>query len=311
MAVVSAQAGDVDRGGNLFVRAWNADEGLGPRSNAKSCRACHFQGGTGGAGDRSVNVDVLTLVMSPDNSFWFNAGFDGQRSAVLHARSDEEGYNRIRFALLGIKPPKGVQGDDLLSDSKALFRMQKAEQRLRRRGHTVTIKAHGAQLELATRNTPPLFGLGEVDEISFATIRRNSVALKKKFPNVSGRLAGRFGWRGQTRTLREFVKAACENELGLNRSDVSTEKKPHVTQRDNWDVEESLTDFIVALPRPRRVLPDNQFQRNIIQNGESVFASIGCVACHSPNLGDVEGVYSDLLLHDMGLLWPIARPRLI
>src|SRR5207245_1572799 len=31
-----------------------------------------------------------------------------------------------------------------------------------------------------------------------------------------------------------------------------------------------------------------------------VFESIGCATCHAPKLGDVSGLYSDLLLHDMG-----------
>ena len=31
-----------------------------------------------------------------------------------------------------------------------------------------------------------------------------------------------------------------------------------------------------------------------------VFESVGCATCHAPKLGDVNGLYSDLLLHDMG-----------
>jgi CxxC motif-containing protein (DUF1111 family) len=31
-----------------------------------------------------------------------------------------------------------------------------------------------------------------------------------------------------------------------------------------------------------------------------VFESIGCATCHSPTLGAVSGLYSDMLLHDMG-----------
>src|SRR5207253_8843473 len=27
---------------------------------------------------------------------------------------------------------------------------------------------------------------------------------------------------------------------------------------------------------------------------------VGCAVCHRPKLGDVDGIYSDLLLHDMG-----------
>jgi CxxC motif-containing protein (DUF1111 family) len=34
--------------------------------------------------------------------------------------------------------------------------------------------------------------------------------------------------------------------------------------------------------------------------GKRLFNAAGCATCHVPKLGDVEGIYSDLLLHDMG-----------
>ena len=37
-----------------------------------------------------------------------------------------------------------------------------------------------------------------------------------------------------------------------------------------------------------------------MEAGEATFGSIGCTACHTPKLGEVVGIYSDLLLHDMG-----------
>src|SRR5690606_6303328 len=40
-----------------------------------------------------------------------------------------------------------------------------------------------------------------------------------------------------------------------------------------------------------------------IAHGRQVFASVGCADCHTPNLGTVVGIYSDLLLH------PITDPE--
>src|SRR5262249_26209602 len=34
--------------------------------------------------------------------------------------------------------------------------------------------------------------------------------------------------------------------------------------------------------------------------GKHLFNTVGCAECHTPNLGGVEGLYSDLLLHRMG-----------
>ena len=36
------------------------------------------------------------------------------------------------------------------------------------------------------------------------------------------------------------------------------------------------------------------------EEGRALFSQVGCDTCHTPTLGDVQGVYSDLLLHDMG-----------
>jgi CxxC motif-containing protein (DUF1111 family) len=37
-----------------------------------------------------------------------------------------------------------------------------------------------------------------------------------------------------------------------------------------------------------------------VARGRSLFEAAGCATCHRPRLGEVDGIYSDLLLHDMG-----------
>ena len=37
-----------------------------------------------------------------------------------------------------------------------------------------------------------------------------------------------------------------------------------------------------------------------MKSGRALFARVGCAACHLPKLASVAGIYSDLLLHDMG-----------
>ena len=34
--------------------------------------------------------------------------------------------------------------------------------------------------------------------------------------------------------------------------------------------------------------------------GKKLFSAVGCADCHTPTLGTVDGIYSDLLLHQMG-----------
>lgn len=38
----------------------------------------------------------------------------------------------------------------------------------------------------------------------------------------------------------------------------------------------------------------------MVQQGKKAFEAVGCAVCHTPQLGDVAGLYSDLLLHNMG-----------
>jgi len=55
-----------------------------------------------------------------------------------------------------------------------------------------------------------------------------------------------------------------------------------------------LVRFVESLPAPvfRRV--------GNADWGMLVFKNIGCATCHTPSLGHVRGLYSDLLLHDLG-----------
>src|SRR5262249_19273923 len=62
----------------------------------------------------------------------------------------------------------------------------------------------------------------------------------------------------------------------------------------------SLVAFIRELPRPADRTPASAVEANAVVNGRTLFGAIGCASCHSPKLGEVNGLYSDLLLHDMG-----------
>ncbi len=110
---------------------------------------------------------------------------------------------------------------------------------------------------------------------------------------------GRFGWKAQFATLEEFVAAACANEVGLG-----TPKSKQATpiNRPNYAEQEpdlnrrqfrALVAFVDTLPKPIEV---NANDPQIVR-GKALFNQIGCAVCHVPDLGGVNGVYSDFLLH--------------
>jgi CxxC motif-containing protein (DUF1111 family) len=135
----------------------------------------------------------------------------------------------------------------------------------------------------------------------------------KEFREISGRLpratgggVGRFGWRGQTETLRQFVLAACANELGLQSPGHPQQPNPLAPRYKgkgddltSADIE-ALVKFVLNLPRPQSEPARNTNEATALGQGERIFTRIGCSACHMPDVGRVEGLFSDLLLHDMG-----------
>src|SRR5262249_52625017 len=54
------------------------------------------------------------------------------------------------------------------------------------------------------------------------------------------------------------------------------------------------------LPAPRERLPETFQGQADAPAGKELFNTIGCADCHKPNLGNIQGIYSDLLLHRMG-----------
>lgn len=168
-------------------------------------------------------------------------------------------------------------------------------------------------LLISERNTPPLFGAGLIDAIPDSVLINAAKARHPGYPEVSGRVArqkdgklGRFGWKSQKVDLREFTLNACAMELGL---DVPTQPQAMVPHKPDYvapgfdltqDQCNELVAFVSELPRPQQVVPSDEQAKSYLAGGRMLFDSVGCAACHVPDLGEVNDLYSDLLLHDMG-----------
>jgi hypothetical protein len=106
--------------------------------------------------------------------------------------------------------------------------------------------------------------------------------------------------------LHEFVRVACANELGLEVPGHAQAASPLApgSKARGLDLAQSecdaLVSYVRALPAPVVVDPDGSQGTRDLRDGRRLFAEVGCATCHVPTLGDVKGIYSDLLLHDMG-----------
>jgi CxxC motif-containing protein (DUF1111 family) len=293
-----ASAAIKEAGLTLFEHDWKpgdslaGGDGLGPVFNERSCVACHFQGGVGGAGDAKHNVSSFEVHPVP--------GRPNVMGGVLHSfalskdcRESRTGLHDF-FAVVpgGLKIIGGCRIETRDFDPV--------------RVHTV--------------NATALFGAGWIDRISEKSIvyqsrRKAFEAIGKELladlnginpgrPRMlaDGRI-GKFGWKAQFATLEEFVASACANELGLG-NPIMEQAKPwaHVVySKVNPDLDatqfRSLVAFVDTLPRPTEVMPLEANERAIVERGKTLFGQVGCVACHSPEIGGVTGIYSDLLLH--------------
>jgi CxxC motif-containing protein (DUF1111 family) len=312
-----AEDDPVARGRKLFVRAWEssaapgpAADGLGPLFNERSCVACHALGGAGGAGPNDHNVELLTAetkiargrrLPPPQSLIELHSGFRATTTIVLHKFNTNAGpYEELRGRLLGMDSRIHHDPDRQEAVRQTLLRKQNGVP-LR------TVEVGDAKVKLSERNTPPLFGLGLIDRIPLAELNKVAAQQLADKRGVSGRPLGRFGWRGQVQNLDGFVRSACAMELGLRLPTHQPPANPVGPADDSdraFDISEDecqdLTKFVARLPRPRRLMADDRRHLVRIKNGEAVFESVGCADCHVTTLGNVTGIYSDLLLHQMG-----------
>ncbi len=288
-------------GQDLFLHEWKPNDplahggdGLGPVYNASSCVACHIQGGQGGSGGLRANV----------TTFVNTHPLPGQpREGVVHAKAVRfpEDLAMVDPALPALRQPSLSQLINIPNSGNHCIQTPRT-------------------VHVSQRNTPALFGAKLIDEIPERIIVANERAEQLKWAMASptseltpvgrafrtpdGRI-GRFGWKAQAPSLSEFVEAACANELGLG--------NPHHAQAtplgrqsyvaSNLDLTQEqcdqITSFVSSLPRPVERIADG-VKVDDVESGRRLFGSAGCADCHTPSLGSVDGLYSDLLLHRMG-----------
>jgi CxxC motif-containing protein (DUF1111 family) len=291
-------------GKELFTREWlprdaraHGGDGLGPVFNDSSCVARHNLGGVGGGGPKAKNVTIVTPFGggTPNGVPPHPIG----PSFVLHRHSTDEDFVKWRAQQesgLGKFPVFANQGQDATLHRALSFSV-----------------LNGGGNRLTQRQTTALFGAGAIDAIPDRVLEEAEARKFADFPEVTGRVSplekggiGRFGWKAQVGRLEEFVLTACAVELGLQ---VPGKEQPPLPHKKDYkapglDMNEaecaSLVKFIRDLPAPPEQRPAATAAAKYVSGGKELFATVGCATCHTPKLGDAEGIYSDLLLHDMG-----------
>jgi RNA polymerase sigma factor (sigma-70 family) len=315
------------RGEALFSKEWAAHDpasphgdGLGPVFNETSCVGCHGLGAPGGAGPEGKNVVILTATAGGSTKGLERAhpGFHASRSIVLHRYGTDPAYSSWRRQLIeaSANRAQGARPDDgEATEKNAVDRLIQriAEQTSpagRARAGATRLNKGGVVLDVSERNTPALFGAGKIDSISSEVLVREAkfqpIEVRGKVSRDSDGRVGRFGWKAQVSRLHEFVRVACAGELGLEVSGHPQSASPLAPLEKAKGVDmtepecDALVSFVRSLPAPVAIDPDGPLGSPAMLDGRHLFAEVGCATCHAPSLGEVRGIYSDLLLHNLG-----------
>ena len=247
-----------------------------------------------------------------------HAGFRTARSVVLHRFGIDADYERWRRGMIGqgrfASGPRALSFGTGFSKAQAeidqvkMFLLNNSSADLRnqqRIGEFVLLRSQ--------RNPTALFGAGLIDSIPDEVLEAAASRKDPDRPEIAGRVSrqkdgriGRFGWKAQTPRLDDFVRTACAVELGLDvpghhQGGLPQNQEATPTGLDLSDQEcGSLLAYVASLPKPAEILPSSAMERQTVAAGRAHFDRVGCAGCHTPKLGNVEGIYADLLLHDMG-----------
>lgn len=272
-----------ERGQALFNTPFSPEQGLGPLFNQDRCGSCHDLPTSGGHGAEPV---IKVSRFHP-----------------------AEGCSTLPEL-----------GGDLLQ--------QVVTERGREVGLTIETIPEGATA-IAEIRAPAVYGLGLVARISEAEILRQADPEDIDGDGVSGRpnldatgRVGRFGRKAQHSTLHGFIEEALRLEMGITTPENPVEERRNgVELPSGADIAQDpegtneqlrlLVDYIDMLAPPQRLLPGEPEATADVEEGERIFAFMGCDACHTPffTIGQAESptfanrrfrLYSDLLLHDMG-----------
>jgi CxxC motif-containing protein (DUF1111 family) len=277
---------------------------LGPQFYMPSCVSCHLNNGRAiPPGPNVMLVNAVTKVGLVDGSP------DPQLGASLQPLRTGGGAGEGSVSIGSYSFVDGSYGDG-------------TPYQLRRPNYNFVGKT---PTHFSVRNTPPLVGLGLLEAVPESTIAALTDAVGSA--GISGRMRlvedpetgqmrlGRFGWKAGSARLTHQVASALNGDMGVTNAifpqpdcgSAQTGCAAASAKLGSADI--GLMARYVSLlgVAARRNLNDTQAVQ-----GESLFNSAGCSACHVATLttsafhplaelrNQVIHPYTDLLLHDMG-----------
>ncbi|TKB14682.1 MAG: thiol oxidoreductase [Mesorhizobium sp.] len=331
-------------GNALFRKNWvsspsstQASDGLGPLFNERACQNCHLKDGRGRPPEGSVGSTSMFLRLARDAS-------NAEEKAAL------ADHRALNFP----DPVYGSQLQDLAVPGlkgEGRMRVEYQEQKvtladgtvvsLRKPSYSIADLAYGPLdpgTSLSPRLTPPMIGLGLIEQIDPADILADADPDDRDGDGISGRpnivrdalrgepALGRFGWKAQAASIRQQAADAFAGDIGISTPEVPkpwgdcTATQKHCLAMPNG-VQERLgvgeapppvMDLVAFYSQNLAVPARRDIGTRQVLAGKKQFYEMGCISCHTPKFVTLRRTpnkaqafqliwpYSDFLLHDMG-----------
>jgi CxxC motif-containing protein (DUF1111 family) len=314
-------------------------DGLGPLFSARSCTGCHPGGGRSSpvperSGDWQITNGLVaklgTAAGKPDPRYGEQLqtrSIDGPRRPMGTGTPSD-----ARQARAG----QGIGEGELQVLYRALTRHHADGQAytLQRPAYRVAGLTDGPlqrPASVSARIAPSLDHSVPIEQVDEATMLARADPDDRDHDGISGRVnrvpahgpgsartaLGRYGHKAAQPGLRQQTAAALHHDIGITSSIYPAEdcaERQAACRRarsgagpsSNFEIDDAVLDDLVHFMRrldlPERVSPPAAgllASQQRIARGSQVFASARCAACHA-NGAAYKGLYSDLLLHDMG-----------
>jgi CxxC motif-containing protein (DUF1111 family) len=338
------EEGTFKLGNALFRKNWvsspsstQASDGLGPLFNERACQNCHLKDGRGRPPTADNRTTSMFLRLARDASTAEEkAAIAGHK--VLNFPDPVYGTQLQELAVPGLKGEGRMRvayGEEkvALGDGTVVS--------LRKPSYSIDGLGYGPldpNTTLSPRLTPPMIGLGLVEQIAPADILALADPDDRDGDGISGRpnivrdgqsgelTLGRFGWKAQTASIRQQAADAFAGDIGISTPDMPkhlgdcTEGEkaclamPNGVQQRLGAVEAPppVMDLVTFYSQNLAVPARRDLDTRQVLAGKNQFYEMGCIACHTPKFVTRRDApnkaqafqliwpYSDFLLHDMG-----------
>ncbi|WP_413467889.1 di-heme oxidoredictase family protein [Mesorhizobium sp. B2-8-5] len=338
------EEGSFKLGNALFRKNWvsspsstQASDGLGPLFNERACQNCHLKDGRGRPPEGDAGSTSMFLRLARDAA-------SAEEKAALADHKVLNFPDSIYGAQLQDLAVPGLKGEGRM---RVDYQEQKvtlgdgAVVALRKPSYSVENLGYGPldpRTTLSPRLTPPMIGLGLIEQIAPADILAHADADDRDGDGISGRpnivrdelsgavTMGRFGWKAQTASIRQQAADAFAGDIGI-----STPEMPKhwgdctkaqtdclampsgVQQRlGTAEAPPPVMDLVTFYSQNLAVPARRDLDKPDVLAGKKQFYEMGCISCHAPKFVTMRGTpnkaqafqliwpYSDFLLHDMG-----------